>query len=227
MPTAQLSGQNVCDTVAFRIANRLPANGTGAGSIIECGNQALGLISSAGSWVWDQQQVNGVTGDFTTIVGCDAGKEIACFNNPNGTRIERAKNSDALSASIGYINTSSTLYNTFRVNTAGDPYIQFYPLYGNTGPGFVFIIISLIRPVLAYAGTPTVRWTVTAMDQLLIDLTEAIVKRVLGLAGWDVMYADCVKRIGEFRVTYSSQRENTGPDVESDISTKEKQTGRD
>jgi hypothetical protein len=41
------------------------------------------------------------------------------------------------------------------------------------------------------------------------------------------MYADCVKRIGEFRVTYSSQRENTGPDVESDISTKEKQTGRD
>jgi hypothetical protein len=229
-----LNGQNVCDTVAFRIANRLPANGTGAGSIIECANQALGLISSAGSWVWDQTSLAGypLVSDMATLSPSgDIGKEIACFNLSNGTRIERAKNSDRLSASTGYINTSSTLYNTFylfsQAGTGGDPFVMFYPSYGNTGYSFVAITYHLTPTVLTYGVSPAVRWTITAMDQLLIDLTEAIVKRVLGLAGWDVMYADCVKRIGEFRVTYSSQRENTGPDSESDISAKEKQTGRD
>ena len=230
---ALLSGLNVCDTVAFRIANRLPANGTGAGSIIECANQALGLISSSGSWVWDLAIAVGLnlTSDLAIVSNCDSGKEIACFNLANGTRIEKAKTSNLLSASTGYVNTSSTLYNTFYVNTSGgtvqDPVLTFYPPQGNSGGAFVSAVYHLIPPVLFYVAGSNVRWTVTAMDQLLIDLTEAIVKRVLGMAGWDVMYADCVKRIGEFRVTYSSQRENTGPDAESDISAKEKQTGRD
>ena len=234
---ALLNGQNVCDTVAFRISNRLPANGTGAGSIIECANQALGLISSAASWVWEQQATSflvaagtPVTGDGITLTGADTGKEIALFNSVNNTRIERSKTSDTLSGSFGYINTVSALYNTFRVAiVAGinnDPIAWLYPGLGATGYN-VYGIWHSTPPVLTYNSSPTVLWKPPAMDMLLIDLTEAIVKRVLGLAGWDVMYADCVKRIGEFRVTYSSQRENTGPDSESDISAKEKQTGRD
>src|ERR1700690_859230 len=50
---AVLNGQNVCDEVAFRIGNRLPANGTGAGSIINFTNDVLGLIGASASWVWD------------------------------------------------------------------------------------------------------------------------------------------------------------------------------
>jgi hypothetical protein len=231
-----LNGQNVCDTVAFRIAGRLPANGTGAGSIIECANQALGLISSAASWDWDQTTGTvSLSNDTAILTGADIGKEFAFFN-ANGTRIERARQSDAFSASTGYLNVASSgtsaLYNTFRlaVDSGGftyNPFVVFSPALGLSGSIYVNGTWHNVPPVLTYSSSPTVRWIATAMDQLLVDLTEAIVKRVTGLAGWDVMYADCVKRIGEFRVTYSSQRENTGPDAESDISAKEKSTGRD
>jgi hypothetical protein len=235
---ALLTGQNVCDTVAFRIANRLPANGTGAGSIIECANLALGLISSAASWTWDQTSGTvSLSGDAVVLSGADTGKEFAFFNSADngltGNRIERARTSDTLAASTGYFGASSTTkYNTYRVgaDSSGftyDPYIIFYPQLGQSGNTFVWGIWNLTPPVLVYGANPTVRWTVKSMDQLLIDLTEAYVKKILGMAGWDTTWSDCIKRIGDFRITFSEQRENTGPDIEGDIAAKEKQAGRD
>jgi hypothetical protein len=229
---ALLNGQNVCDTVAFRISNRLAANGTGAGSIIECANLALGLISSAASWTWDQTvPLVSITADISApIVGADPGKEIMFFN-PNGTRIERTRASDFYSASQGYLNTQATsAYNTFFlvVDSGGstyDPVVRFYPQRSYTGT--LSAVVHLVPPVLVYGVSPTVRWTVKAMDQLLIDLTEAYVKRILGMAGWDILWSDCIKRISEFKTTYSSQRENTGPADETKEAEQEKMTGRD
>jgi hypothetical protein len=228
-----LNGQNVCDTVAFRISNRLAANGTGAGSIIECCNFALGLISAAASWEWDQSSpFLTLASDAVIITGADMGKEMAFFNT-NGTRIERAKTSDTLSASLGYINAgTTTMYNTYRVQAdiAGatlDPQVSFFPQRGGTGLGPVQAVIHLSPPVLVYGSAPTVRWTVKSMDMLLIDWTEAYVKKILGMAGWEVTWGDCQKRVGDFMTTYSSQRENTGPESESEGAAQEKMIGRD
>jgi hypothetical protein len=240
---ALLNGQNVCDTVAFRISNRLAANGTGAGSIIECCNFALGLISAAASWDWDQlnsAQPNAIAivNDVAVLTGADPGKEMAFFN-ASGSRIERSKLSDSWSGSIGYVNVQQGLstvlsnsYNTFRLSpdTVGatyDPSITFYPTRAYTGSGTVTGLYHLVPPVLVYNTTPTVRWTVKAMDMLLADWTEAYVKKILGMAGWEVTWGDCQKRVGEFMTTYSSQRENTGPESESEGAAQEKQLGRD
>jgi hypothetical protein len=230
---ANLSGQNVCDTVAFRISNRLAANGSGAGSIIECANLALGLISSAASWTWDQTSSGGLTvvSDSTTMTGADIGKEFAFFNVSSGTRIERARASDTFSASTAYLNAqSATAYNTYRLSVdsfSGDAFAYFFPTRSYTGNTQVSGVWNLVPPVLVYGASPTVRWNIKAMDQLLIDLTEAYVKKILGMAGWDTTWSDCIKRIGDFRITFSEQRENTGPDIEGDLAAKEKQAGRD
>jgi hypothetical protein len=152
------------------------------------------------------------------------------FFNANGSRIERVKTSDFFSASQGYINAqTTTTYNTFYLLTdaaTGDPVIRFFPQRAFTGT-LAAGVVHLRPPVLVYAATPAVRWTVPSMDMLLIDLTEASVKRFLGMAGWDVMWSDCIKRISEFKVTYSSQRENTGPADETTDSAQEKMVGRD
>ena len=228
-----IGGNTVCDEVAFRLSNRLAANGTGAGSIINQANYALGLISSAASWVWDQSTPSlTLTSDISApITGADPGKEMQFFN-ANGTRIERVKASDAFSASVGYVNTQgATVYNTFYMITdgfgTGDPVIRFTPARAFTGAFPGFAIVHSRPPVLVYGASPNVRWTVPAMDMLLIDLTEASVKRFLGMAGWDILWSDCIKRISEFKVTYSSQRENTGPADETQEVEQEKMTGRD
>jgi hypothetical protein len=234
---ALLTGQQVCDEVAFRLNNRIAANSTGAGSIINSANRMLGFISSSGSFVWEQ--VSGAlnvvagtpnSGDSAPIAGCDSGKEIALFNQSNGTRIERARTSDTISSSTGYLNVATGVYNTFRLSVAGlnlDPVVYLYPGQGLSGLTLITAVWHVQPPTLLYATSPTVLWNNPAMDMLLIDWTEADVKRKLGMAGWDVLWADCIKRIGEFRITYSSQRENTGPETESKVATEEKQVGRD
>ncbi len=230
---ALLNGQNVCDTVAFRVSNRIAANSTGAGSIIECANLALGLISSAASWEWDQTSITVATpSDSYTLTGGDTGKEIAVFNSVNGTRIERAKTSDAYSASTGYVNSGGAgglLYNTYRlsVDSGGGTYDPNIVLFPSGVSGNIKLIYHLVPPVLTYGAAPTVKWTVKAMDMVLIDLTEAYVKKVLGMAGWETTWSDCIKRISEFKTTYSAQRENTGPADETEESSKEKMMGRD
>jgi hypothetical protein len=230
---ALLTGQNVCDEVAFRISNRLPAGGTGAGSIINCANRVLGLISSAGSYSWEQTTLTGVTatGDSLTLNNCDSGKEMAFFNNPNGTQIVRAKVSDTFTASANFVGLTTTvpIYNTYRLSadTSGLTYVPIAYFFPQTGGNPVNAIYHVLPPTLVYGANPTVQWQQACMDMLLIDWTEAYVKRVLQMAQWDTIWADCIKRVDEYRVTYASQRENTGPEKEQEIMAVDKAGGRD
>jgi hypothetical protein len=229
---ALLTGQNVCDEVALRISNRVAANSSGAGSIINCANRVLGMIASAGSYSWEQTSDSAsTTSDSYSPANCDAGKEMAFFN-ANGTQIVRAKTSDTLTAAANFTGLpTANLYNTFRLSadTTGltyQPKVFFFPQYGPTSISFT-AIYHLIAPTLVYGASPTVQWIYPDMDMLLIDWTEAYVKKIYGMAGWGETWADCVKRVGEYRVTYASQRENTGPQVEEQIMVQEKTTGRD
>lgn len=213
---AQLNGQNVCDEVAFRIANRLAANGTGAGSIINYTNDILGLIGSAASWVWDQTSIiNTDQAGLLSLTNCDHGKKISIFDTASKQPIVRVDQDDYSASGAGYVGTDNT-YNTFRlqVNTfiTNDALIQLFP---TTATGNVDIYYHFTQPVLTYGSSPTVRWTVSAMDALLKDWVTAKVKMVLGLSGGEAEWGDCMGRIKEFRRMYTTERENTGPEDEA------------
>ena len=216
-----LSGQNVCDEVAFRIMNRLPANGTGAGSIINFTNDCLGLITSSGSWVWDQTSVLATAGAslLSTLSGfgnVDVGKKISIFDSITGAPIVRVTQDDYSASASGYIGVqSSTSYNTFRTlidsfNSAGTA--ELFPASASANVDVYYH--KLMTPLL-YAGSPTVRWTVAEMDDLLKDWTTAKAMKWLELSGWDVTWADCLGRLGELRRMYTTEREDMGPEDEA------------
>jgi hypothetical protein len=217
-----LSGNTVCDEVAIRIANRLAANGSGAGSIINFTNDALGLISAASSWVWDQTLATGILPvggglvSYTSVPNMDLGKKIAVWDSGTGVPIGRSDQGDYQSAGAGYVLPSSPIYNTFRVSTDSsttNPIL--YMLPSGTSPSNVDISYHFMPPVLVYGPNPSVRWQISAMDALLKDWATAMTMQWLKMAGWDTLWADCLGRIKEFRRMYSTERENTGPEDES------------
>lgn len=228
---ANLNGQQVADEVAFRISNRLSASTAQMMTYI---NDSLALITSAASWVWDQTTflaIGGSGGPPATLTGCDPGKQISVFNSTTRTRVERVRAGEAFDSVAGYINVGQAApnfqINTYRLTTTppnSEPYLELYPTPG-VGQT-VDVIAHLKAPTLVYGSSVTVRWTVPEMDDLLRDLTESKVKRILGMAGWDILLADCRARIGEYKVMYSSERENTGTNDETKIVAEEKQTGR-
>lgn len=223
-----LNGQNVCDEVAWRIAYRLAANSSGAGSIISMANDALGLISSAGSWTWDQTSlINAmpatVLASMTGSYPMDAGKKIAIFNTATQTPIVKVTQDSYGSSSAGYVNTSTTEYNTFR--TQLDSIITGYAildLFPATAIGNIDIYYHQLPPVLTYGASPSVRWIYPEMDMLLKDWTTAIAMKWLGMTGWDANWADCMGRVAEFSKTFTTERENTGPQSEASGDLKEK-----
>ena len=216
---ALLNGQVLCDEVAWRIQNRIAANSTGAGSIINFANDCLGLISSAASWMWDeiavQPPVTVGTGMLVTpITGMDVGKKISVFDPVNLQPIVRVAQDDYQSSAQGYTGVVATSYNTFRLTVDPSTFVGTLQLYPPIA-GNVLIYYHQTPPVLVYGSSPTVRWGVQEMDDLLKDWTEAKVKQKLGMAGWDTLWADCIGRVGELRKMYSTERENTGPDDEA------------
>ena len=216
---AVLNGQNVCDEVAFRIGNRLPANGTGAGSIINFTNDVLGLIGASASWVWDLVTVPSwnVTSTFGPANQIDPGKEISVFEVNSGRPVNKLMQAGTFSDSSGYIGVGTNDVNGFvpYTDVLGTLTVSlaFYPA-GCTGT--VSIQYHLCPPVLTYGATPTVRWVgIYGMDALLKDWATANTMKYLNLAGWDTMWADCLGRLGEFRRMYTTERENLGPEDEA------------
>jgi hypothetical protein len=220
-----LSGQQVCDEVAWRIQNRIAANSSGAGSIINFANDALGLISSAASWTWDQTTAGGVTpgsgtgflptGNTPTL---DPGKKIACFNSNTLTAIVKVTQDDYEAVAAGYANVTGIEYNAFRLwtDSSFNGYAVGLAFYPPLGPGqTVDVFYHLLPPVLVYGGSPTVRWTMPEMDALLKDWTTAIAMKWLSMSGWDTTWADCLGRVGEFRRKFTTERINTGPEDEA------------
>lgn len=228
---ANLNGQQVCDEVAWRIANRLAANGTGAGSIINFTNDILGLIGSASSWVWDQtSQANtpSIGGILSGLANLDLGKKISVFNQ-DGTPVEKIDQAAYLSAAQGYVGVNSQFplsYNVFRTLVDSiDPSIIYIQLYPALSPAwFVTAYYHYTQPVLVYGANPTVRWTISAMDALLKDWVTAKVKMTLGMSGGEAEWGDCMGRIKEFRRMYTTERENTGPEDEAATEVQSKQT---
>jgi hypothetical protein len=221
-----LNGQQVCDEVAWRIQNRIAANSSGAGSLINFTNDALGLISSAASWTWDQtsSSSNATPGGFLTITNLDPGKKITLLNSNTQTPIVKITQDEYGAAGAGYTNVTANEYNAFRLYS--DPTfftigIQFFPA-PVAPPQLVDIYYSYTPPVLVYGGTPTVRWTVPEMDMLLKDWTTAMAMKWLGMSGWDTTWADCLQRVGEFKRTLTTERINTGPEAETTAAVGEK-----
>lgn len=225
---ANLNGQQVCDEVAWRIANRLAASGTGAGSIINFTNDILGLIGSAASWEWDQQ-VSSATptaaGFINGITSLDIGKKMSLFNT-DGTPIEKIDQAAYLTGAQGYVGVNSTTsYNAFFVlwDQGGlVPFIQVVPPLAAVPT--VSVYYHLTQPVLVYGANPTVRWTISAMDALLKDWVTAKVKMTIGMSGGEAEWGDCMGRIKEFRRMYTTERENTGPEDEAATEVQSKQT---
>ena len=231
---AYLNGQNVCDEVAFRIANRLPANGSGAGSIINFVNDAYGLIEAAASWFWDVSIYNAVTPTFIMALGqygyemaggVDFGKKISCFNTTTHAPIVRIMQDEIESASAGYTNADAT-WNAFStvVNPVTiNPVILFFP-YGMSGMVDIYVHLAVASNPLIYGSFPTVRWNIAAMDMLLKDWATAQTMKYLNMSGWDTLWADCMGRLGEFRRMYTTERENMGPEDEAPKVVQEKAT---
>lgn len=223
---ANLSGQNVCDEVAFRISNRLAANGSGAGSLINFTNDCLGLITASASWVWDQTSaINIASSSLAFLVNIDVGKKISLFNTSSKTPIVKVSQDEYLSSSAGYINTG-TDWNSFRTQWDSFGSVGLVELFPLGGAGSVDIYYSMIPPVLVYGATPTVRWNSTEMDDLLKDWTTAKAMKWLGMAGWDVTWADCLGRLAEMRRMYTTERIDMGPEDEAKSAVAEKQLGR-
>lgn len=224
---ANLSGQNVCDEVAFRISNRLAANGTGAGSIINFTNDILGLISSAGSWVWDQTSITGATpANLLALSNCDVGKKISIFNSLTGTPVGRVTQDEYASSSVGYVGIGATPdWNTFRTTFDSFSQTGIVQLFGDpSAAGNVDIYYHLLPPTLVYGASPTVRWTSTEMNDLIKDWTTAKSMQWLNLAGWDAAWVDCKGRLGELRRMYTTERIDMGPEDEAKGAMAEKNT---
>ena len=228
---SNMTGQNVCDEVAFRIANRLPANGSGAGSIINFTNDTLGLIGASASWVWDEYHgysvavsavSNTVNLGSNTI---DLGKKIAVFDSATRVPIVRVDQDAWGSASVGYVGTDAKL-NAFQLFVDAGGLLTANLLFFPFGVGgTVDISYHLIPPVLTYGSSPTVRWVgIYGMDMLLKDWATANVMKYLNMSGWDTLWADCMGRLGEFRRMYTTERENMGPEDEAPKVVQEKAT---
>ena len=225
---AILNGQNVCDEVAFRIANRLPANGTGAGSIINFTNDILGLIGASASWIWDKQATYSVSvpasPSIVSLGTADLGKKIAVFNSATQTPIVQVMQNDLGSSSAGYIGVGSDL-NAFTLSVDPGTLLPFLLFYPPSIGGTIDLFYHLCPPVLTYGVSPTVRWAgVYGMDALLKDWATAATKKYLELSGWDTSWADCLGRLGEFRRMYTTERENTGPADEATNAVQDKST---
>lgn len=216
---ALLTGQNVCDEVAFRISHRLAANGSGAGSIINFTNDTLGLICSAGSWVFDQTSSLGtnVTNGIAILSTMDVGKKISVFETSTGAPIVRATQDDYTSSYSGYVGVASaTSFNTFRtlVNSGGLTYEGMILLLPPI-TGTIDVYYHFVPPTLVYGASPTVRWTIPEMDDLLKDWATAKTMKWLGMSGWDLTWADCMGRLAELRRMYTTEREDMGPEDEA------------
>ena len=224
---AVLNGQNVCDEVAFRIGNRLPANGTGPGSIINFTNDVLGLIGASASWVWDLLTVAGinVASGFNPASQIDTGKEISVFETNTGRPVNRLMQADTYAASSGYVGVGANDVNGFQIYIDSGtltPALAFYPVGCS---GTVYIMYHQYPPVLVYGSSPTVRWVgIYGMDMLLKDWATANVMKYLNMSGWDTLWADCMGRLGEFRRMYTTERENMGPEDEAPKVVQEKAT---
>jgi hypothetical protein len=224
---AQFTGQNMCDEIAFRISNRLPANGTGAGSILQYLNLMYLLIDSSASWRWSLQGGGGANALMPDALGhipantfsqMNPGKKVSVFNSSDKSPVMLVDQDSYPASSQGYAGTIATVYNTFRVSVA---------LFGGNNLGELWLYPVLASPVAvdvyyhqipyaivssAYVAT---NWPYSEMDDLLMDWTEAKIKRVLGMAGWDALWADCLGRLGEMRKIYTTERENIGPQDEA------------
>lgn len=221
---ALLNGQNVCDEVAWRIQNRIAASSTGAGSLISMTNDALSLISSAGSWVWDTTSITNATALQCApfVVPIDLGKKITVLNSLTSTPIVKITQDDNEAAGAGYANVTGTEYNVFRTysdSVTGNGGLLFYP---NAVGGNIDVFYHQLPPVLVYGAFPTVRWTVSQMDALLKDWTTAIAMKWLGMTGWDTNWADCLQRVGTLNRMYTTERINTGPEAETTAAVGEK-----
>ena len=220
---ALLTGQNVCDEVAWRIQNRIAANSSGAGSLISMTNDALGLISAAGSWVWDMTYSTNL--NLTSIslqFGVqppDFGKKITLLNTATQTPIVRITQDDAGAAGAGYANVSGTDANAFMTYiTFGNPQLIIVPNVAAT----MDIYYHQLPPTLVYGASPTVRWSISEMDALLKDWTTAFAMKWCGLSGWDTTWADCIGRVGTLARMYTTERINTGPESETTAAVGEK-----
>jgi hypothetical protein len=222
---AQFTGQNMCDEIAFRLANRLPANGTGAGSILQYLNLMYLLIDSSASWRWSLLWASAIMPDTlghlppnTLGSQMNPGKKVSVFNSADKSPVVMVDQDSYPSSSQGYAGVNTTSYNTFRVAVE---------LFGGNNLGAIWLYPVLASPVavdvyyhqnplpIVYSVYVATNWPYSEMDDLLIDWTEAKIKRVLGLAGWDVLWADCLSRLGEMRKIYSTERENIGPQDEA------------
>ncbi len=232
---AGMNGQQVCDEVAFRIANRLPANGSGAGSIINFTNDVYGLITSAAAWTWTQNTLQSLTpggsGQLTAtqLGSLDMGQKVSVWDHASGTPLVKMDQGEFIDTSAGYIGIGVSSYNGFIVTVdplnAGGGAIFLTPYQTNFPGVLVDVSFHYIPPLLVYGSSPTVGWGLeSAMDMLLKDWATANTMKYLGMSGWDTIWADCMGRLGEFRRMYTTVRENTGPEDEAAKAVQDKAT---
>ena len=221
---AQFTGQNMCDEIAFRLGGRGgAANAAGAGSILQYLNMMHLLIDSSASWRWTLSFSSGLTPDTAGHLPpnkfgqMNPGKKVSVFNSSDQSPVSMVDQDSYPASAQGYTGVNATSYNTFRVAVEA---------FGGNNLGALWLYPALASPVnvdvyyhtvvlaLAYGSFPA-EWPYSEMDDLLMDWTEAKMKRVLGMAGWDTLWADCLGRLAEMRKIYTTERENIGPQDEA------------
>ncbi len=216
--------------VYFRINQRLTTT-----QITPYLQRALTLITAAASYRWDivnatptpiaytaySDQIN----NLTTL---DLGKKIVLTHAPTpggwqgSTPIVSVSQDEADETARGYLDilgtsgtgaTSPLEYNAFyaTVDTNGVPMLELFPKL--LVPVQVILRYHQLPPVLNHALplNPTVRWTTTWMDDLLVEFAEMEIKRILNMSGWEVLEKRCQAKLAEAKKIYSTERETTGP----------------
>lgn len=207
-----------------RLASRLTAT-----QILPYLNEALGVISAAGSFPWDQyaEEKPTAAAQFTPANTMDVGKKITAINVATGTPIVKVPPEEYVLGAAGYVDQTGTEYNGFSLHyIAGtSAYLQFYPQ--SLLVATVRVYYHQLPVTLTTGAAPTVRWDVPFMDSILLDMAEAGCKRVLSWAGWQDREASARAKLQDAVRIYSTDRINTGTAQETSNAVQEKtQLGR-
>lgn len=195
-------------------------------------NEALGIITAAGSFSWDQSAALGVlttagaTYAFPTGT-LDTGKKITVLNTASKTPVSKVPQEEYALSAAGYVDQVPSEFNSFQIAYAAGVggFLQMYPI--SVGISQIDIFFHLLPPVLTSLVTPTVRWDIPFMDSVLLDMTEGACKRILSWADWQDREAAGRSKLQEAVRIFSTDRINTGTAQENANAVQEKtQLGR-
>jgi len=203
----QATSQALRLQIEYRISSRI----SGAANMVPFLNYGLNLIEFASAYTWDMFFATATpgagTGLITLSTAIDIGKPITFNVASTGQAVTRRRTDQTWPAQP----TGTPLsYDSWDLFTGGSaPAIaRFLPALN---PGILLNQIACLLPTpLDGTAFTVVPWFDPWMDDLYIEIVESELKRILGMAGWEVLQTRCQQKLVEAVKRYGADKENVG-----------------